>query len=159
MIHLNKCRVKIKFQFGKCNNKFFSVTIKENNKSFDVLPFETDNKIIGVFENTIFLPTKIVITACGKDNSVDTKLDENFNIIEDLFVQITNISLDDFELHQNFLYKKIILNTVENKKIVSNYIGFNGEIELDFKQNNVFLQYLDSNLHPDLPLSKEDPIS
>lgn len=145
MTNFSQCKLRLRFKFGKCNNKLFNVSVIHNNIEFEILPYLVNEEIVGVYENTLILPTKIVIKAKGKNNLVDTKLDENQNIIEDMFVQITHVSLDDFELSENFLYKKMVLNTVNNEKIVTNYIGFNGHIELNFNEDNIFSQYLECN--------------
>lgn len=145
MTNFNQCKLKIKFCFGRCNNKLFQVKVDDNHDVVEVLPYTIDNEIIGIYEKQIYLPTKIIIHAQGKDNNVDTILDENFNIVEDLYVQISAISLDGFDLNENFLFKKINLITVDNKKILTNYIGFNGFVELNFKEDNIFFQCMECN--------------
>ena len=141
MTNFNKCRLRIVFTLGKCNNKLMKIFVDNQ----ELIPFENDKNITAVYESNIILPTEIPISTSGKDSNVDTIIDSDGNILEDLYAQITEVSLDNFELNENFLFKKIIVNTEFGDTYTTCYIGFNGLINLKFNEDNVFSQVLECN--------------
>ena len=66
-----------------------------------------DHRLCTGYAVDMTLPTKITLMVHGKDMNKDTKLDDQGNIIEDLYVRITGVYLDGFNLGEDFLYKKI----------------------------------------------------
>lgn len=109
----------------------------------DEVLIPVDNYV--VFEKNIQLPKKLVLKTSGKIDGVDTKVDAKGNIVEDMYIQIESISLDDFPLNEIFLHQRINLLTENGKTNTSNYIGFNGTVNLDFVEDNVFSQVLTLN--------------
>jgi len=102
-----------------------------------------DNYVL--FEKNIQLPEKLSIKTSGKIDGKDTKVDTDGNIVEDMYIQIENISLDDFPLNEIYLHQRINLLTEKGETNTSNYIGFNGTVNLDFVEENVFAQVLTLN--------------
>jgi hypothetical protein len=140
---LSVVKFKIEFEFSKVNNKTMSVDFLHETHKQHIHP--TDAKVEQV-EITIELPTTIKLVFLGKTDGVDTIVD-GIEIIEDLHVKISNIWLDDFAIHLAVLQKMPVLNTHSSKIVKSNYIGFNGDVNLIFNEKNVFdqIMYLNRN--------------
>jgi len=137
MTLFNTCKLKITFKFGKCNDRLMNLTVND-----EVLN-PVDNYVL--FEKNIQLPEKLSIKTSGKIDGKDTKVDTDGNIVEDMYIQIENISLDDFPLNEIYLHQRINLLTEKGETNTSNYIGFNGTVNLDFVEENVFAQVLTLN--------------
>ena len=91
------------------------------------------------------LPAQVTITTSGKNHRYDTKVDESGNIYEDLAVQIESIKLDSFDLNDKYIHQKINILTESGETHTTSYIGFNGTININFDENNVFAQILKAN--------------
>ena len=135
-----KTKVTIEFKFGAICNKTMDVTVCTNTQSIDVVP---DNNLIGTCTLDVSLPAQITIKLSGKTNEKDTIVDENGNMIEDKFVQITKFALDCFELNEIFLHQRIKLLTKDNNEYTTSYFGFNGKVTLNLNKNNVLEQFLE----------------
>lgn len=146
MTNFSECRLKIKFKFGYCNNKFFNVDIKYKDSLSSILPVQSDEEFIAVYENLIQLPTDIEIFFSGKDQNQDTIMNSDGEIVEDLYVQIEEITLDYFKLNSKYLNQKIDIVTENGDTHTTSYFGFNGKITLRFGEDNVLAQTLKSNL-------------
>jgi hypothetical protein len=90
----------------------------------------------------VILPTRITLVVHGKDMANDTTVDVNGKILEDLYVKITGVYLDGFDLGQEFLYKKINFITKDGT-LNTPYLGFNGRVEFDLDQITVFDQVME----------------
>ena len=140
MINFNTCNLKIVFKFNECNGKLMKVEV-DCGHSVILEPVDK----YAVFEQQIELPKKVIIRTSGKNHKYDTKMDESGNIYEDLAVQIESIKLDSFDLNEQYLHQKINILTESGETHTTSYIGFNGTINLDFDENNVFAQVLKAN--------------
>ena len=129
------CILKMNFRYGSCNNKLLRVEVKHDKQTVELAPV----KNLAIFKKQITLPTKIKINVSGKDNNSDTKIDADGNVIEDLFVQISDIYLDTFRLDDIFLHKHITIQTDSGDDHVTNYFG-NGVAEISFTEENIFAQ-------------------
>ena len=91
----------------------------------------------------IDLPGIITISVLGKHN--DTIVDGSGNILKDKHVEITNVSIDHFELNETFLFHK--MQTKCNNEVINtgNYLGSNGIITIDLKEDTVFKQVVSCN--------------
>ena len=136
MINFNDCLLTLKFKFGKTNNDYMNLKIVHGNNEYSVVPNADD---CSTFQIKLNLPDKIVLLVSNK-NEFDTVVDEQGNIVQDRYIQLQEASLDGFELNYNFLHKKIKILTLDNNEVISSYFGFNGSVELDFNQSNVFHQ-------------------
>jgi hypothetical protein len=145
MHNFNKCCVAIDFEFCGIDNRFMRLEIEYNNQRLVATPV-LDNQDHGtaVVELLIELPTTIQIKTSGKTQS-DTIIDADGNHLKDMCIKVKSVKLDRFELKDSFLYNKILLNTDCGQHIKSNYLGFNGNVVIDFKCNNVFSQYHECN--------------
>ena len=129
------CILKMNFRYGSCNNKLLQVEVEHQEKTVELTPVKNFAK----FEKQITLPTTVKIKTSGKDNSSDTKIDADGNVIEDLFVEISDIYLDTFRLDDIFLHKHITIQTESGDEHVTNYFG-NGVAEISFTEENIFAQ-------------------
>ena len=93
----------------------------------------------GIFthETTIKFPAKFSIQVNGK-GPTDTKVDEQGNIVKDMYIKLTDINVDGMSCHQQYLYNSINLTTDLGEKIQKSYWGFNGQVGLDFDYQNSF---------------------
>jgi len=131
----NNSELEIVFKFGKCEDRHMSVEIEYENDAIAVRP--TDG--YASYKKSIQLPTSIKIRTFGKGID-DTKLDENGNIFEDMFVQIESISLDSFKLSDIYLHQKVSSITESGQEVISSYLGFNGETTINFFEENTLFQ-------------------
>jgi hypothetical protein len=142
MLELARCQLRIDFEYGLIDGKIMQVEIYNNQKVLTATPqINGDYAQAQVFLD-LTLPTRLFLIFSGKNNLTDTQIDENGNIIKDLYVKITNLALDKIEISQNALNQKLVLETATGS-IPTNYVGFNGRITLNLDKPNVFLQYYD----------------
>jgi len=95
-----------------------------------------------IFDFDIDLPCTLNVLVNGKDNSKDTVVDDKGNILEDKFIRIDKICLDNKPLNDNALPKFCKLVTNDSKTIVSNYIGFNGMVSLDLNYSDSLVAHI-----------------
>ena len=140
MPDLARCRLLLEFEYGLIDGKIMQVEIHDGQDVLEVVP-----QIDGVHAKAqvlldITLPTKVCLVFSGKNNATDTQIDEDGNILRDLYVKIIKMSLDGFELGQHVLQQKLVLETATGSMPTA-YVGFNGTITLNLDKPNVFLQY------------------
>ena len=138
MTNFNKCNIKFKFEFGSIEQRSMNITAICNNKCYTV-----DKS--GVIEFGIVLPTTIILNVSGKNYNTDTIVDADGNILQDIFVKIDSITIDNFPLNKLFLHQRITLSTDTDQNITSSYFGFNGTAAIELKENTVFAQLLSMN--------------
>ena len=137
MTNFNTCSLDIVFKYLQCNNKLMQVQVE------DTVLKPVDG--YATYTSTIELPTQVKIKISGKNNKYDTKIDSNGNIYEDLAVIIESISLDKFKLEEQYLSQKISILTETGDTHTTSYYGFNGTVNIDFLEDNVFTQVLKAN--------------
>jgi hypothetical protein len=135
MSEFANCTLKMRFRYGSCNNKLLQVEVEHNQKKVKLSPVEN----FATYTKQITLPTTLKVSVTGKDTVTDTKVDADGNVIEDLFVEICDITLDTFRLSDFFLHKKITIQTEDGKDHNTNYFG-NGSANIDFLEENIFAQ-------------------
>jgi hypothetical protein len=136
-----------------CLNLTFSI-VNPNNSITLFVNKEKINFVdnIGNYSCDINLPTTVYLEMKGKTNN-DVFKDTNGNIIVDSHIKLSSISLDNIKPNDLFLLKfpKIYINgNIEklnqtNRIFYSNYIGFNGIVELDFDATSIMDWYLKTN--------------
>lgn len=139
MAKLNTCKIQFKFDFGLVDNRFMQTSVITSNNIYSIIP---DKNKSGIVEFDIDLPTQVMLKFTGKNSNTDTLIDDNGNIVGDMYVKITAITLDKFKLNKIFLHQKMKLLTENKKEITTSYIGFNGSIFIDMPESTVFSQYL-----------------
>jgi hypothetical protein len=130
MNNLNRARFKVSLEFGQLpSGKVMTATM-----------FHDGCECPG-YAVDIELPTKIKLVISGKDMTTDTILDDKGNIVQDLYVKITGISIDGVGLNSIFLHQGITLITDHGNTITS-YFGHNGHVDFILDQPNVFQQIM-----------------
>jgi hypothetical protein len=128
--------IKFMLEFGELNGRSMFV--------------EADTDYIKAFANinspnlNIFkvqLPTKLKIKFSGKRLGKDTQIDDNGNIIKDMYVKITGIQLDNLVIPDWIIQKKLSYITEAGELIRTSYIGFNGVMDFSIPENNIFSFY------------------
>lgn len=99
---------------------------------------------VHLYNFDIKLPTAFYMLVTGKDNNVDTVV-ENGKIVKDKCLIIKDIVLDYKPVKDTAIYKMIKLKTTSGEEIVSNYIGFNGIVEIDLNYDDSLLAHLHIN--------------
>lgn len=143
MSELNKCKIGFEFEFGLVEGRHMTLEVSHGQESTVVLPgHDCKSKL----QFDITLPTQITFKFYGKNSNTDTVVDSEGKITADVYIKIVKIDFDGFELNENFMHKKIKLCTDDAREIVTSYIGFNGSVNFDFTESDVFKQYLLCNL-------------
>jgi len=128
------CVLKIGFKYGYYNNRSMLVTVEYNNQVDEIVPKDG----VAIYTQKIHLPTSIKINTSGKQPN-DTTVDNNGNIVEDMFVEIVSIELDSFHMSDLFLHQKIKIYG-QDETYNTNYIGVNGHAVIEFSEENIFAQ-------------------
>ena len=115
--------MKFTFEFGLLDNRYMQTSVTSGKYNQLVIPASNN---IGTVDFDVELPAQIILKFSGKNSDTDTLIDENGNIISDMYVKIDSISMDGFELSKIFLHQKITLLTESGQKIQTSYFGFNG---------------------------------
>jgi hypothetical protein len=135
---MNVCKLEIFFRFIELNNAHMGVKIQYNGIESVLNPVDES---VYCYEQEITLPCSIHLEFFGKDTIKDTKIDEHGNILKDKHVLIKSIKLDNFPIEPLYLKRRLEL-VHNNGTNYSNYIGFNGHMEIKFEKSNVFAQVL-----------------
>lgn len=134
---LEQCKLTLKFEFGTIDDRHMTLLVNfSDGKLFLVTPSAPELTV------DIQLPTKIDLVFSGKNYNTDTIVDQTGCIVNDIYVKVCSITLDDFNLNDIFLHQKMKLATDQGQTITTSYIGFNGIVTLDFDQSDVFSQIL-----------------
>ena len=129
------------FEFGELNNSIMDLTITYNDKTKKVIP---NDNLLATVEIDIPLPCKILLTTSGK-NPNDTNVDENGNITGDKFIKINRIKLDNFEMNEMYMHQYIGMRDTSGNWHTGCYLGFNGDMLIDFKMDDILDQFLECN--------------
>ncbi len=125
----------------------FNLKYEEHNGYIDlcfnnsIYPEILDNSATVVLE--VDLPAVITIEVSGKNN--DTVLDSSGNVVKDKHVEITDMLIDYFNMNETFLYHKIHIKKDNKILNTGNYLGMNGLITINLKEDSVFKQVISCN--------------
>lgn len=131
-IFLNKdeSEIELEFNIGEIDGKSMCMEIDNNVYSNLYNGFK--------YSTSLTFPNVINITLSGKGKN-DTIIDDNGNIIDDKFIQLTKLIVDGIPVDEIYLKTHIILHTDDNMIVKSNYWGFNGKVTIEFNEPNAFL--------------------
>lgn len=139
MIFSPESNLRLEFTVSRLEHKGPTLIISNNSVT------ETLNNLSAgplIYETKITFPCKFQIFMQGK-GPADTVVDQDGNIIKDIFVRLDNINVDGFSCHPVYLHRNIWLETDCGQKIQTNYWGFNGQVNLNFDYPNSFYWSLD----------------
>lgn len=142
MTKINECCIEFEFEFSYVNNKLMQVQLINDQNIVSVDTQHAHDRYWAVAKINVKFPTTVKLEFKGKDPNVDTILDDKGNILEDLYVRITAVRLDGFDLRENFLHQRLTIHTLDNQFWTTSYIGFNGTMTINFEKSNTFSQYL-----------------
>lgn len=131
----NNAKIKFKFELGILpNGKQMQLSINGDKIPVDGLKnYE--------HEMEVQLPCNINLLFSGKDSNTDTIVSESGDILHDSYVKVNSITLDGHKF-TNEIHKMIYLVTNSGDVVNSNYIGFNGVVNLELSEVSVFRQVM-----------------
>jgi hypothetical protein len=133
---LNTIDITFEFEFGLIDGRAMLIEVVANN---DTLRVDHNNPKIVLSQITI--PNKIEIKFSGKNLKHDTKIDQLGNIIQDMYVKIIGMKIDNLKIPDWVIQKKLSYTTDAGKELQTAYIGFNGIMTMLIPENNVFAFY------------------
>jgi hypothetical protein len=89
----------------------------------------------------VSLPNQIKIKFSGKIHTRDTKVDSAGNILQDMYVKIVGLKIDNLKVPNWVLHKKLSYVTDGDSILNTSYIGFNGVMTVDIPETNIFAFY------------------
>lgn len=131
--------IKLDFKIGKIDNKSMTMIVLHENIKKVYSNLEDEFSL----QMSINFPTQIKLVLLGKKNN-DTVFDKNQNVVQDKFIQLDKLAVDNLQCSQSYLKNKIKLITADNQEIYDNYWGSNGEVVLDFNQKNIVFWALET---------------
>jgi len=144
MTKFNEGVLTVKFEWGvpESTGNIFQITAYIGDDRFKPTTYLEDDVLKGVLSQTVALPVNVRLFFYGKTEA-DTKVNESGEIVEDMFVKITSVNLDGFEFNDSFLHKNLTLVTIpDQRSITTSFVGFNGYVDIDLNQDNVFQAYM-----------------
>ena len=138
---LEESIIKLDFKIGKIDGKSMSLMIIGPNTEKKV--YSNLNEQFSC-EIAITFPATVTLVLFNKGQN-DTIVDKNQNVIEDKFIQLDRLQVDNLECNSLYLKNKLKLTTTNGKVIHDNYWGFNGTVILDFSQKNSIFWALETN--------------
>jgi hypothetical protein len=128
----NVIDVTIDFEFGLLNNKSMKVVVAYEKDIFEATP---DNPSVKITQ--VNLPNSFEIQFSGKTNK-DTIVDENGNILQDMYVKVVGLKFDHLIVPNWIVQKKLSYLTTSGQTLKTAYIGFNGLMKFDIPETNIF---------------------
>jgi hypothetical protein len=127
MEKLKNSQIQLFFKFGAVHDSYMTVTVN----GVPILPDHNEQAMI---EISVEFPSELIIELGGKNNNTDTLLNDAGEIVQDKFVQLTQVRVDRMNVNDNFLQKwpKV------NDSFTSTYFGFNGQAKLTFDAPSSF---------------------
>ena len=122
------CKLKIKIEQGAIDGRTMLVELMAGSEKTSF------NESI---EKDIKLPCSVSLLFSGKNNATDTIVDQDNNIVADMYTKILSIELDGISIPEVYIQKYLGIDTGE-QKIYSSYIGFNGKMTLEFQESTLF---------------------
>lgn len=140
MPNWNQVPIEIDLEFGLLDDKIMQVQITANQHRVHIDPVIEHQKGHASFQTVVALPGQVILEFSGKNNNTDTRLDSEGNIVQDLYVKITDVKLDCFKLSNKFKHTHLKLET-SDQTICTPYVGFNGRMTINLDKTNIFQQY------------------
>jgi hypothetical protein len=127
MEQINLSQVQLHFKFGAVHDTYMTVCVN----GIDVLPDINQQAMIQV---PVHFPSVLILKLSGKNNNIDTLIDNTGKITQDKFVQLTQVKIDRMSVSDHFLQKWPIVNN----SFTTSYFGFNGQVQLTFDSPTSF---------------------
>lgn len=127
MEKLNHSQVQLCFKFGSVHDSYMTVTVN----GVAAVP---DHREQACIETSVTFPGELIIELSGKNNNTDTLVNDAGEIVQDKFVQLTQVRVDKMTVNDHFLQKWPVVNDSFN----TTYFGFNGRAKLTFDAPSSF---------------------
>lgn len=137
----NAAELSVEFEVDTAVGNFMHVAIVSDTYEQTVVPDRSGKYKIHL---PIELPETVQLKFSNKTVH-DTLVDENNQVTADTYIKVSRIAIDGFPLNDVYLQQKLLLITESNDQIYSNYIGFNGTVDLVFDRDTVLGQVLTCN--------------
>lgn len=136
---MTKCELSITLQFAAIDHATMQLVIVNEDRNWLIDPGQD-----AVIEQVInlALPTDLDLIVSGKDMTKDTVLDQSGQIIQDKYIKICEIKIDNLPVPTAWLEQKLILIKTDGECVNTNYFGFNGRCRICFAKSYAFLQIL-----------------
>jgi hypothetical protein len=131
MEKLNHSWVRLYFKFGAVHNSYMTVTVN----GVTVVPDHNEQAQV---ETLVEFPGELILELSGKNNNTDTLVNDAGEIVQDKFVQLTQVQVDRMTVNNHFLQKWPVVND----SFVTAYFGFNGQAKLTFDAPSSFHWFL-----------------
>jgi hypothetical protein len=145
MIAIDNCIISFDLSFDHIDNRIMQAMLTIDREQIDVWPTLANEKYTATIEAGIKLPALISLEFSGKNYNTDTVIDQQGNILKDICIKIKNMRLDGLSVDQYYLQQRLILIDDTGIEWIGPYIGRNGIMQIAFKENNIFSQFIDIN--------------
>lgn len=132
---LNIIDLTFEFEYGRVSDRSMQVEITSGDQS--VLA-NLSNKVT---VKQIVIPNQIKLKFSGKTPGRDTVVDSAGNIVQDMYVKLLGLTIDNLKVPRWVLEKKTSYVTDGGQLLTTSYIGFNGVITIDIPESTVFSFY------------------
>jgi hypothetical protein len=132
---LNIIDLTFEFEYGQVSDRFMQVEIISGDQS--VLA-NLSNKVT---VKDILIPNQIKLKFSGKTPGRDTVVDSAGNIVQDMYVKLLGLTIDNLKVPKWVLEKKTSYVTDCGQLLTTSYIGFNGVMTIDIPESTVFSFY------------------
>ena len=132
---LNTIDVTFEFEYGMIDNRYMQIEISTNKQSVLV------NAKTNIVVKEIQIPNRLSLSFTGKTPGRDTIVDSAGNIIQDMYVKVIGLKIDNLKVPEWVLQKKLSYVTFDGRLLTTSYIGFNGTMTIDIPESMVFSFY------------------
>lgn len=132
---LNTIDILFKFEYGPIDDRFMQIEISANDQ---IILANTASEVL---VRQISLPGSISLKFSGKTPGRDTKIDSAGNIVQDMYVKLIGLNIDNLKVPEWVIQKKISYTTDDGRYLTTSYIGFNGIMTIDIPESTVFSFY------------------
>jgi hypothetical protein len=131
MEKINRSQIELTFKFGQVREEYMTVRIVDSVGEKIAVPDISNQCVIST---VVDFPGELTIYLDGKNNAIDTLVNDAGVITQDKFVQLTQVKLDRMLVPDYFLQKWPLVND----SFITTYFGFNGTVKLQFNELNSF---------------------
>lgn len=132
---LNTVDLTFEFEYGILGDRYMQVEISTNGQI--VLADASTNVVI----KQVHLPNQISLSFSGKTPETDTIINSAGDIVQDMYVKVIGLKIDNLKVPDWVLHKKLSYTTFDGRNLTTSYIGFNGIMTIDIFESNIFSFY------------------
>lgn len=130
---LKRANCKLTFEFGAIDDRCMTVFVESCGTKQRLAKGQTSCEV------PVEFPGELCITVLGKQPT-DTKLNDTGDVVQDMYVKIVGLSINGMSVGRGWLERSIsLVRLSDNKVVVSNYLGFNGQVKIPLNKANSFI--------------------